>query len=123
MFSNEEMKEFNMVNDRKLKMFNNRKRLFIFIVGTNSQSIDNLKMEKIFRPKYYQGIVATGNVNLIKDYISLRNALLLVDSLKNEKIHREVYLVRDGMKNMESEFMFLMASNINKFKNRFILPP
>ena len=44
MFNDDQLKEFNLVNEGKLKTFNNRKRLFIFIVGTNSKSIESFKL-------------------------------------------------------------------------------
>ena len=60
---------------------------------------------------------------LIKDYFSLRNAMMLIAALKKENVHREVYLVKSSFVQLEKNCRFLMSSHLNKFKNYTYMPP
>lgn len=80
-------------------------------------------MEKLFRPKYAEDIFSFNRMQKIADFISLRNAIMLIAALKKERVHREVYLVSEGQKSLEHCYRYLMSSHINKFKNRFLVPP
>jgi hypothetical protein len=98
----EKLIEFNLINDKKLKAFNERKRKYIFIIACNTQNIDDIKLEKMFRPSYANSVIYNkktkkpNKLSKVKDYACLRNAVLLIHALKKERVFREVYLVRDG---------------------------
>ena len=53
-----EMKKFNLLNDEKLKNFKNIKRKYVFIIATQQKNIDSFKIEKIFRPRYGEGVIS-----------------------------------------------------------------
>ena len=91
------MNEMHLVNESQKGIFKNRKRMFIYIVATNSHNVDYFNPEEMFQESYVNDILATKTKKLgkVKDYISLRNAILLIHALKKERIHREVYLVHD----------------------------
>jgi hypothetical protein len=77
----------------------------------------------LFRPKYLEGIFESKKVTKIADFISLRNAIMLIAALRKERVYREVYLCQEGQKSLEHCYLYLMSSHINKFKHRFIVPP
>ena len=55
--------------------------------------------------------------------MSLRNALMLIDTLKKNNCYRNVYLVRDSQRAIEHCYRFLCSSHLNRFKDRFFMPP
>jgi len=77
----------------------------------------------MFRPKYGEGVIAKNQLNKLNDYISLRNAVLLIDALKRDSIHRNVYLVRDSERSIEHCYRYMCSSYFNRFKNRIEMPP
>ena len=52
------IKEYNIMNEQKLKAFKAVKRKYVFIIAAQHHNIDHYKIEKIFRPKYGQGVLA-----------------------------------------------------------------
>jgi len=96
LFKDEQLKEHNVISDAKLKTFKARKRMYVFVIASHTQNISSFNLGKLFRPLYAEGVIGTGRLSKVKDYLSLRNAILLTEALKKERVHREVYLVRDG---------------------------
>ena len=98
--------------------------MFIYIVATNSHNVDYFNAEEMFQESYADEVFSskTKKVGKVKDYISLRNAILLVHALKKERIHREVYLVHDCQRQLEHKYKFLMDSHINKFVGKYDMP-
>jgi len=58
----------------------------------------------------------------LEDYLSLKNAILLIAALKKERIHREVYLLDDSITQLEGKYKFLMSSHLKRFKKMFSMP-
>ena len=122
-FENETFKQFNMVNSAKKERYKAKRRNYIFIIACSSYSLNHFKMEKLFRPLYEQGVLETNNLAKIKDYIALRNALVLISALKKENVHREVYLLQESYLQFEKQYRFMMSSHLNKFKFHCMIPP
>jgi len=59
---------------------------------------------------------------VLEDYLSLKNAILLIAALKKERIYREVYLLDDSIHNFEKKYKFLMSSHLKRFKKMFSIP-
>lgn len=122
-FDYDVFKQFHLVNNLKKDRYKNKRRQYIFVVGLHDHSLNNFKLEKLFRPKYQEGIIQTNRLQLIKDYFSLRNAVTLIAALKKENVHREVYLLKSSFTHLERHYRFLMSSHINKFKTSMCMPP
>ncbi len=86
-------------------------------------SLDSFKIEKLFRPRYGEGVMSLNKKDRLQDYMSLRNAVLLIDTLKANNCHRNVFLVRDSQRSIEHCYRYLCSSHFNRFKDRFLLPP
>ena len=113
-----------LVNKAKQQAIQRIKRYIVFVIGSNHQSIEQFKIQKIFRPKYGEDVLGLNNLNVLSDYVTLRNAVLLVDALKaQQNVFREVYLVRDGHRNLEHCFSYLCKSKLERFKTRNLKPP
>ena len=106
-----------LVNDLTKKKFENRRRMYVFIIATNDFSLNDFQIEKLWEAEYRNQILQSKNERQITDFASLCNALLLMNALKGERIHREVYLINESMKYMQSKYQFLMSSNIEDFKH------
>ena len=124
LMKDEMLKSMDLVTDAQQTVFKNRKRMFIYIIASNSHNVDYFKIEKMFLEKYANDVFSskTKKIGKVKDYISLRYAVLLIHALKKERIHREVYLVHDCQRQLEHKYKFLMDSHINKFVNRYDVP-
>jgi len=59
---------------------------------------------------------------VLEDYLSLKNAILLIAALKKERIHREVYLLDSSMTNFEDKYKFMMSSHLKRFKKMISMP-
>ena len=92
----QDLVKYNIYNKDKLKNFDAIKRKFVFIIACNTQTTSNFKIEKLFRPKYAQSILNTNKVDKMADYLSMRNAILLIEALAKKNCHRNVYLVKDS---------------------------
>ena len=77
----------------------------------------------MFRPRYGEGVLAQNKQTKLNDYLSLKNAVLLIDALKRDNIHRNVYLVRDSERTIEHCYRYMCSSYFNRFKNRIEMPP
>lgn len=90
------MKQFNLVNDQIKKRFQAKKRNYIIIIGTDTHDVNEFKISEIFEKSYRNEIVSSNNLAKVKDYVSLRNALIMISALKQERVFREVYLLKDS---------------------------
>lgn len=122
-FENETFKQFNMVNNAKKERYKAKRRNYIFIIATTGYSLNHFKMEKLFRPLYEQGVLQTNNIQKIKDYTALRNAMVLISALKKENVHREVYLLQESYLSFEKHYRFMLSSHLNKYKYYTMVPP
>ena len=102
-FENSTLKKLNMVNEKKEKKFAGRKRQYVFVVPTQKFNVDQFTVGQVFDPKYALEIYnkEASNPKVLEDYLSLKNAVLLIAALKKERIHREVYLLDDSITNFE----------------------
>jgi hypothetical protein len=93
------------MNDTKISKFDSRRRWYIFIIATHSQDLDQINLSKLFCNKAE---------NPSDDHLTLRNAIILLDLLKKERVHREVYLLKDSMSTFTSKYNFLVTSFLYK---------
>jgi hypothetical protein len=59
----------------------------------------------------------------MEEYIALRNAIMLIDALKQQSCHRNVYLLNDSQRAFEHCYRYLCGSHLNRWKGRFLIPP
>ena len=85
--NNPHYKELQIMNDTKISKFDSRRRWYIFIIATHDQDLDQIDLSKLFQK----------TENPSEDLQTLRNAIILLDCLKRERVHREVYLLKDSM--------------------------
>ena len=67
----ENLRQFNLISDKKVEKYQLRKRLYIFIVATQNEAVSDFCLEKIFEPD-----------NFSEDTQALRNAVQLINILK-----------------------------------------
>lgn len=68
-------------------------------------------------------MVALGKEERLEEYVSLRNAFLLIDALRRMSCHRNVYLLNDSQRAFEHCYRYLCSSHLNRWKDRFLMPP
>jgi hypothetical protein len=98
------------MNGKSVEKYAQRKRLYVFIIATQDFSASHFDLSKIFED-------SSSN---LEDLQALRNAIKLISQLKQERVHREVYLLKDSFRDFERKYRFLMASKI--YKTRFVQP-
>jgi len=74
---------------------------------------------KLFDPEYAEKF--SKNQVISEDLVTLRNAIELIAALKKERLHREVYLLRDSIHKFKSQYPFLTGSYL-KSHSKFIVP-
>ena len=84
------------MNAQKAKKYAARKRSYVFIIATNTYDLSTFRVQDIFDKNYRNEIISSNNLAMVKDYVSIRNAMILVSALKQERVHREVYLLEDS---------------------------
>jgi len=92
------LERFNVINATKLKEFKQIRRKYVFIIAAQVKSIDQFKIEKIFRPRYAEGAISANSKDRLQDLMALRNAILLIDTLKKNNCYRNVFLLRDSQR-------------------------
>ena len=103
LFKDTKLTKFKFFEDDCRKRYELRKRMYIFIVATNHYNVNEFELHNMFDMKYQQSILDQNCEKKTTDYLSLCNALLLMQALKkNERIFREVYVLGESMKNIES---------------------
>ena len=115
------LKELNIINGDLLKKFEGRKRMYVFIVPTNTFGTDDFKLERMWQPDYLQEVLQERNLERMRDFASLSNALRLVNALKQERIARELYILKDSHSTFRSNYPFLMSSHLKQLMH--VLPP
>lgn len=50
----------------------------------------------MFRTKYGEGVLSLNKADRLEEYIALRNSIMLIDTLKANNCHRNVYLLNDS---------------------------
>lgn len=124
LFKDENLRKVNLINDKKVEAFKKLKRRMIFVVASHTKSIEQFKIQKMFRLKYGRDVLKVKDINQMKDYMALRNAVLLIEALKRQQnCYREVYLIRDGQRAIEHCYSYLCKSKFDRFKLRTIKPP
>jgi len=118
-----ELETFNIINEQKLAAFKAIRRKYVFIIASHQKNIDSFKIEKLFRPRYGEGVMSLNKKDRLQDYMSLRNAILLIDTLKQNNCYRNVFLLRDSQRSIEHCYRYLCSSHFNRFKDRFLMPP
>ena len=76
----------------------------MFVIATHTYDISNFRLQDIFEKSYRNEIISSNNLAKVKDYVALRNAMILISALKQERVFREVYLLADSQTTFENRY-------------------